>query len=134
MDSSTGIADTRYIVFYDPAISKTVFCTDTEANFESANATDGRAQAKTNPTPFAQRRLRIATVAASPHSTYPSILPWIQTGASKQSDQSTAETTGLSSMAGSIGGRQLSGTVAYHWTPTTDGGLDLGTGSREWRN
>ena len=129
---ATGIADTRYIVFYDPAIHENEFCTDTEQNFERANATDGRSQAKTNPAPFAQRRLRIATVAAGPHSSYPSVLPWIQTGARNQSDQSTAETTGMSSMAGMIGGRQLSGTVAYNWIPTQNDHFDLGIDGRRW--
>jgi len=134
----TGIADTRYIVFFDPAVKNASglyeFCTDTEQNFERHNASDGRAQARTNPTPFAQRRLRIATVGASLHGTYPTIVTWIQTGARNQSDQSTAETTGQSSMAGSIGGRQLSGSVAYHWTPTQTEYFDLGTASREWKD
>ena len=131
---STGLADTRYVVFFDPNISENELCTDTEANFEIANATDGRGQTFSNPTPFAQRRLRIATVAAGPHGTFPTILPWIQTGASKQSDQSTAETTGMSSFMGAIGGRQLKGDVAFSWIPTANDTFDLGVDGRRWQD
>ena len=129
---ATGLADVRHIVFFDPNISEVAFCTDTEANFETHNATAGRGQAFANPTPFASRRLRIATVASGPHGTFPTILPWIQTGASKQSDQSTAETTGMSSFMGSIGGRQLKGDVAFSWIPTANDTFDLGVDGRRW--
>ena len=129
---ATGLADVRHIVFFDPNISEVAFCTDTESNFEIHNATAGRGQTFANPTPFAQRRLRIATVASGPHGTFPTILPWIQTGASKQSDQSTAETTGMSSFMGSIGGRQLKGDVAFSWIPTANDTFDLGVDGRRW--
>ena len=132
--NDTGISDTRNIVFFDPNISEVAFCTDTEANFETHNATAGRGQAFTNPTPFAARRLRIATVSASKTGTFPLINLWIQTGASKISNQSDAEVTGMSSMAGIIGGRQLSGNVAYHWLPTITENFDLGTAAREWKD
>ena len=131
---ATGLADVRHIVFFDPNISEVAFCTDTESNFEIHNATAGRGQTFANPTPFAQRRLRIATVASGPHGTFPTILPWIQTGASKQSDQSTAETTGMSSFMGSIGGRQLKGDVAFSWIPTANDTFDLGVDGRRWQD
>ena len=132
--NDTGISDTRNIVFFDPNISEVAFCTETEASFETQNATTGRGQAFTNPTPFAARRLRIATVSASKTGTFPLINLWIQTGASKISNQSDAEVTGMSSMAGIIGGRQLSGNVAYHWLPTITENFDLGTAAREWKD
>tara|TARA_R110000851_G_scaffold287065_1_gene440977 strand:- start:117 stop:3473 length:3357 start_codon:yes stop_codon:yes gene_type:complete len=132
--NDTGISDTRNIVFFDPNISEVAFCTETEASFETQNATAGRGQAFTNPTPFAARRLRIATVSASKTGTFPLINLWIQTGASKISNQSDAEVTGMSSMAGIIGGRQLSGNVAYHWLPTITENFDLGTAAREWKD
>ena len=134
-----GMADERYILYFEPEASKTAFQISTEVAYELRNGRGGRESSTTNTFPYSQQRLTVAKIWGSKTNTHNSlskgatakIIPFIQIGGSRKQDGSTSYSGLAVDEDGQppfvIGGNMLAGDVANHWVPTKDDEFLLGT-------
>ena len=134
-----GNPDKHYIVFFDPHVSPTEFCTRSEHEYEERNAKAGRdvIQADTDDLyPISSENLKIARVSASPVGATAKIELFVSQGAPTAGEASASAST-IVYATGRLGGSQLSGDVANNWVPsvTSDGtdNFELGTDALRWK-
>ena len=126
-----GNPDKHYIVFFDPHVSPTEFCTRSEHEYEERNAKAGRdvIQADTDDLyPISSENLKIARVSASPTGATAKIELFVSQGAPTAGEASASAST-IVYATGRLGGSQLSGDVANNWIPSVDDTHNLGQSS-----
>ena len=137
-----GMSDVSYVMFFEPALSKTRFYVKTEAEFQRRNSGEGSntASGVSKHSPIGLNRLKIAKITPNATGSDVAIEYFISVGAATAGENSnTADTKGYPS--GVIGGRGLTGNINKTWVPTlqaagpldTDAGFDLGSSSFNWR-
>jgi len=134
-----GMADTRFILFFEPEASITAFQFNTELAYEQRNARAGRESVSTATYPYAQQRLTIAKFWGSATNIHASnsdgakakIVPSIRLGGSRKQDGATSYSGTAIDTGGQapfvIGGNMLAGDVDNSWVPTEDDEYNLGT-------
>ena len=134
-----GMADERYILYFEPEASTTAFQISTEVAYELRNGRGGRESSTTNTFPYSQQRLTVAKIWGSKTNSHNSasdgakakIIPLIQIGGSRKQDGSTSYSGLAVDEDGQppfvIGGNMLSGDVNNSWVPTADDTYNLGT-------
>jgi len=136
-----GMSDVSYIMFFEPALSKTRFYVKTESEFSQRNSEEGSNTTSGNNkhSPIGLNRLKIAKITPNATGSDVTIEYFISVGAPTDGENSnTANTKGFPPNV--IGGRALTGNINKSWVPTVDSngttGFDLGKSSTEfrWRN
>jgi len=134
-----GMADERYILYFEPEASTTAFQISTEVAYELRNGRGGRESSTTNTFPYSQQRLTVAKIWGSKTNTHNSasdgakakIIPLIQIGGSRKQDGSTTYSGLAVDEDGQppfvIGGNMLAGDINNSWVPTADDTYNLGT-------
>ncbi|HAI39799.1 MAG TPA: hypothetical protein DCM40_17710 [Maribacter sp.] len=129
-----GMSDVSYIMFFEPALSKTRFYVKTESEFQQRNSEEGSNTTSGNNkhSPIGLNRLKIAKITPNATSSDVTIEYFISVGAATTGENSnTADTKGFP--ASVIGGRALTGNINKSWVPTSDGAHDLGLSSSAFR-
>jgi len=138
-DDNDGMADERYILYFEPAASRTAFQISTEVAYELRNGRGGRESSSTYTFPYSQQRLTVAKIWGSKTNSHASasdgakakIIPYIQIGGSRKQDGSTSYSGLAADEDGQppfvIGGNMLAGDVNNSWVPTADDTYNLGT-------
>ena len=134
-----GLSDVSYVMFFEPALSKTRFYVKTELEFQQRNAAEGSNTTTGNNkhSPIGINRLKIAKITPNATGSDVAIEYFISVGAGSTGENvSTANTKGFPS--GVIGGRGLTGNVNKTWVPTVNSngttGFDLGSSTFLWRD
>ena len=134
-----GLSDVSYVMFFEPALSKTRFYVKTELEFQQRNAAEGSNTATGNNkhSPIGINRLKIAKITPNATGSDVAIEYFISVGAGSTGENvSTANTKGFPS--GVIGGRGLTGNINKTWVPTVNSngttGFDLGSSTFLWRD
>ena len=134
-----GMADTRFILYFEPTASETAFQFSTEFAYEARNARGGRESATTNTFPYSQQSLTIAKFwgsatnghASASNGAKAKIVPSIRLGASRKQDGSATYSGSAADTGGQppfvVGGNMLAGDVNNSWVPTADDTYNLGT-------
>jgi len=133
-----GMSDVSYVMFFEPALSKTRFYVKTESEFQQRNSEEGSNTTSGNNkhSPIGLNRLKIAKITPNATGSDVAIEYFISVGAATDGENSnTANTKGFPS--GVIGGRGLTGNVNKNWLPTVNSngttGFELGNSSFAWK-
>ena len=138
-----GMSDVSYVMFFEPALSKTRFYVKTEAEFQRRNAEEGSNTSSTagsftaKHSPIGLNRLKIAKITPNATGSDVMIEYFISVGAATDGENSnTANTKGF--LSNVIGGRALTGNVNKNWLPTVNSngttGFDLGSPTHLWKD